>query len=67
MHRFFPTLVRLSGHGKILEIPVKHRPRERGKTKYGINNRLWVGIIDTFAVLWMRIRLVFPKSVEDAE
>lgn len=65
MHRFFPTLVRLSGHTKILEIPVRHRPRERGKTKYGINNRLWVGIADTFAVCWMRHRMVYPKAEQD--
>ena len=61
MHRFFPTLVRIAGHTKILEEPVQHRPRERGRTKYGINNRLWVGIADTFAVCWMRSRLVFPE------
>ena len=66
MHRFFPTLVRLAGYGKILEEPVNHRPRERGKTKYGINNRLWVGIADTFAVCWMRSRLVFPE-IKDSE
>ena len=62
MHRFFPTLVRIAGHGKILEEPVNHRPRERGKTKYGINNRLWVGIADTFAICWMRWRMVYPKT-----
>ena len=64
MHRFFPTLVRMSGHTKILEEPVNHRQRERGKTKYGINNRLWVGIADTFAVCWMRWRMVYPKTEE---
>jgi len=64
MHRFFPTLVRIAGHKKILEEPVNHRQRERGKTKYGINNRLWVGIIDTFAVCWMRGRMVYPEGDE---
>jgi dolichol-phosphate mannosyltransferase len=60
MHRFFPTLVKMQGFS-ITEIPVNHRPRERGKTKYGINNRLWVGLADTFAVMWMKRRLVWPK------
>jgi glycosyltransferase involved in cell wall biosynthesis len=57
MHRFVPTLVRLRGF-RITELPVNHRPRSKGRTKYGINNRLWVGIADTFAVCWMQRRLV---------
>ncbi len=60
MHRFLPTLIRISGHGKIIEIPVNHRPRTLGKTKYGVWNRLWVGIGDTMAVCWMKRRMVYP-------
>lgn len=59
MHRFLPTLVELYGY-KITEMPVRHRERRLGKTKYGINNRLWVGLADTFAVRWMQKRLVDP-------
>lgn len=65
MHRFFPTLVRLAGHSNILERPVNHRPRERGKTKYGISNRLWVGIVDVLAVRWMLARMVFPETKKE--
>jgi len=61
MHRFFPTLVRLQGFTRIMESPVNHRPRIRGKTKYGIQNRLWVGLADLAAVKWMQGRLVFPE------
>ncbi len=61
MHRFLPTLVRICGYSKILETPVNHRPRVRGQTKYGIQNRLWVGLADTLAVRWMRHRMVFPE------
>jgi len=61
MHRFLPTLARLGGCTKIIEIPVNHRPREHGQTNYGINDRLWVGLIDTFAVKWMQARMVFPE------
>ncbi len=61
MHRFLPTLVKLSGHGRIVELPVGHRPRKHGQTKYGIHNRLWVGIMDTMAVRWMQRRLVYPE------
>lgn len=61
MHRFFPTLIRLQGFTRIIESPVNHRPRVRGKTKYGIQNRLWVGLADLAAVKWMQSRLVFPE------
>lgn len=61
MHRFFPTLVKMQGYSRILELPVNHRPRIRGKTKYGIQNRLWVGLADLAAVKWMQKRLVFPE------
>jgi dolichol-phosphate mannosyltransferase len=64
MHRFIPTLVRMSGYTKIIEVPVNHRPRKLGTTKYGIHNRLWVGLADTFAVRWMQNRLVFPNIKE---
>lgn len=55
MHRFFPTLVRMEGYS-IDQIPVHHRPRRRGISKYGINNRLWCGLRDIFAVRWMKRR-----------
>jgi dolichol-phosphate mannosyltransferase len=60
MHRFLPTLMRMRGF-RIAEMPVSHRPRVRGTTKYGISNRLWVGLGDTLAVRWMQSRLVWPR------
>ncbi len=59
MHRFLPTLIRIGGCSTIIEMPVNHRPRKFGETKYGIGNRLWVGIKDTLAVRWMQERMVF--------
>lgn len=59
MHRFLPTLLRIGGCSKIIEMPVNHRPRKFGETKYGIGNRMWVGIKDTLAVRWMQSRMVF--------
>jgi dolichol-phosphate mannosyltransferase len=35
---------------------VAHRPRERGASKYGLFDRLWVGIVDIFGVMWLRRR-----------
>lgn len=53
MHRFLPTLLRFAG-ARVIEIPVRHRPRRFGATKYGIRNRLWKGIVDLWAVRWMK-------------
>ncbi len=55
MHRFLPTLLRLEG-ARIRQIPVRHHPRTRGETKYGIRNRLFRGLRDIFAVRWMQSR-----------
>jgi dolichol-phosphate mannosyltransferase len=55
MHRFLPTLVRMRG-GSMCEIPVNHRPRAGGRSKYGINNRLWSGLRDIFGVRWLQSR-----------
>jgi dolichol-phosphate mannosyltransferase len=55
MHRFLPALVQRDG-GKIDCVDVSHRPRVRGDSKYGIGNRLWVGITDLFGVMWLQRR-----------
>ncbi len=60
MHRFLPTLVRMGGY-RMVEAPVSHRPRRFGRTKYGIGNRLWIGILDTLGVRWMESRTVRPR------
>jgi dolichol-phosphate mannosyltransferase len=60
MHRFLPTLARVQGFDCIAECPVNHRPRTTGKAKYGVRNRLWVGLADTFAICWMQRRLMQP-------
>lgn len=52
MHRFLPALM-LRGGGRIESVPVSHRPRERGVSKYGVWNRLWVGIVDLSGVMWL--------------
>jgi glycosyltransferase involved in cell wall biosynthesis len=55
MHRFLPTLLRLEG-ARVTELPVSHRPRLHGSSKYGIANRLFTGLADVFAVRWMQRR-----------
>jgi len=56
-HRFLPTLLRLQG-GTVIEVPVSHRPRVAGASKYGIRNRALRALRDTFAVRWMAARLI---------
>ena len=60
MHRFLPTLLRLQGF-EVVEIPVNHRPRTRGESKYGISNRMFRGLVDCVAILWFRKRC-FPTK-----
>ena len=55
MHRFLPALFLRQG-ARVVSIPVSHRPRMRGTSKYGMLNRLWVGIVDILGVMWLRRR-----------
>jgi dolichol-phosphate mannosyltransferase len=55
MHRFLPALFLRAG-ARVVSVPVSHRPRERGASKYGLFDRLWVGIVDIFGVMWLRRR-----------
>lgn len=66
MHRFLPTLLRLEGATRVVEIPVSHRPRRHGVSKYGIGNRLWVGIADLYGVRWLQARHL-PVRVRRAD
>jgi len=52
MHRFIPALFRARGL-RVAEVPVRHRPRLRGRSKYGIGNRLGRGLVDLFGVSWL--------------
>jgi dolichol-phosphate mannosyltransferase len=65
MHRFLPALVLRAG-GAVRSVAVNHRPRERGTSKYGTLDRLWVGITDLFGVMWLRRRGSVPVVVEEA-
>jgi len=55
MHRFLPALFQRAG-ARVISVPVNHRPRARGTSKYGMLDRLWVGIVDIFGVMWLRRR-----------
>jgi dolichol-phosphate mannosyltransferase len=55
MHRFIPALIRGAGY-RLVEIPVNHRPRRFGQTKYGFGNRAVRATIDMFGVRWLLSR-----------
>lgn len=64
MHRFLPTILRLQGY-KVVEIPVNHRPRVKGQSKYGVGNRAWRGLVDCFAMRWYRRRCIPAERIAD--
>jgi len=55
MHRFIPALVKGAGY-KLVEVPVNHRPRKFGVSKYGLGNRAMRATIDMFGVRWLLSR-----------
>ena len=55
MHRFIPALVKGLGY-KITEMPVNHRPRTAGVSKYGFGSRAWKATCDMLAVRWFLSR-----------
>ena len=65
MHRYLPALVLRAG-GQVRSVEVHHRHRERGISKYGLHDRLWVGIVDLFGVSWLQRRAKLPVVSEIA-
>lgn len=55
MHRFLPTLVRLQGY-RVVQVPVRHRPRRAGRSKYGTWDRAFRGLRDALGVRWLQDR-----------
>jgi dolichol-phosphate mannosyltransferase len=64
MHRFLPALFQRAG-SRVISVPVGHRPRTAGRSKYGLHNRLWVGIVDLFGVMWIIRRHPPPVSASE--
>ena len=57
MHRFLPALFKIEGF-RVSEVPVNHRERIKGVTKYNFFNRSFNTIADMLAVRWMSKRHV---------
>jgi dolichol-phosphate mannosyltransferase len=63
-HRFIPTLLRMRGY-RVIEVPVRNRPRRFGQSKYGVLNRVFVATLDLLVVRWMKDRLLRYEVAED--
>ena len=64
MHRFLPTLFKMEGF-TIVEVPVNHRQRELGTSKYNIRNRVVKAFLDLLAVRWMKKRNIRYEIEEE--
>ena len=64
MHRFLPALLLRQGL-RTVSRPVAHHPRRAGRSKYGLGNRLWVGIADLLGVWWLIRRRFTPGTSEE--
>lgn len=63
MHRFLPTLARITG-AKVVEIEVNHRPRAAGTAKYGVWNRVFKAFFDLCGVRWLKSRYIDFEVVD---
>ena len=64
LHRFVPTLLRIAGY-RVVEVPVTHRARRFGESKFGVRNRAWRAFRDLLFVRWMQQR-VLRYAIEPA-
>ncbi|HSC26933.1 MAG TPA: glycosyltransferase family 2 protein [Vicinamibacterales bacterium] len=63
-HRFIPTLLRMRGY-RVIEVPVRNRPRRHGQSKYGVLNRVFVATADLLVVRWMKNRMLRYEIAEN--
>ena len=66
MHRFIPALVKGAGY-RLVEIPVNHRARQFGVSKYGLGNRAVRATVDMFGVRWLLSRQLRYKARESSD
>jgi hypothetical protein len=66
MHRFVPTLLKLAGF-RVVEIPVHHRPRRFGQSKFGVRNRALRALADLLVVRWMMRRRLRYSIFEEID
>jgi glycosyltransferase involved in cell wall biosynthesis len=65
MHRFIPALVKGMGY-RLVEIPVNHRARVHGESKYKFGSRVFKATADMFAVRWLLTRQLKYEVKEES-
>jgi dolichol-phosphate mannosyltransferase len=65
LYSFIPALA-ISAGFTIRQVPVSHRPRSGGKSKYGVRQFLWRPLLDLFGVWWFTRRRC-PPALEKAD
>jgi dolichol-phosphate mannosyltransferase len=63
-HRFIPSLLRMQGY-RVIEVPVNHRRRRFGRSKYSVGDRALVALQDLLVVRWMKDRTLRYDVAED--
>jgi glycosyltransferase involved in cell wall biosynthesis len=61
MHRYLITLMLREGY-EVRFMPVGHRPRGAGRSKYGVWDRALVGLSDLMGVMWLKRRFRGPDT-----
>jgi dolichol-phosphate mannosyltransferase len=64
IHRFLPAMMKSAGVTVVL-VDVGHRPRRAGTSKYGVWDRLWVGLHDLVGVRWLMKRQISHVDLEE--
>jgi hypothetical protein len=50
---------------RVIEVPVRHRPRRYGVSHYGVRNRAWRAFVDLLGVRWMGSHRLHYEVRED--
>ncbi|MEM8786380.1 MAG: glycosyltransferase family 2 protein [Pseudomonadota bacterium] len=66
MHRFMSALMLREGF-EVEFVPVSHRPRRHGASKYGVLDRLWVSLSDIMGVMWLSRRCRLPAKLDEMD
>ena len=64
MHRYLITLMLREGY-EVRFMPVGHRPRGAGRSKYGVWDRALVGLADVIGAMWLKRRHRGPDTTEE--
>ena len=64
IHRYIPALMIREGY-EVAFLPVNHRHRQTGRSKYTNLGRLWASLSDLLGVMWLQSRSRLPKGVEE--